>query len=260
MIRRNKVKEKLRRGEVVFGCIVSIPHPAIAEILGMVGFDYIMMDGEHGTLNSALLENMVRACDSAGVVSMARLPVNNPQDLEPLIDTGILGAMVPHCVVAEDASRLVQGVKYSPLGKRGVGPGRVSMYGAVPVAEQIREWNEQMLAIPMAEDADAVRNMPEILRVPGIDVICIGVADLANSMGYPGQVSHSAVQEAISTITKQTRDAGLGVMLAPRTMDPGEVKHYVDMGVNIIMYGDSSLLCNSATTVLRGAKGVVGQS
>src|SRR5665647_2653891 len=97
MLSKNKAKERLQRGEIVLGCMALIPDPAIAEILGMAGFDYLMMDAEHGAYDARRMENMVRACEVVGVTPMARLPLNDPQAPEPFLDTGLMGVTVPHC-------------------------------------------------------------------------------------------------------------------------------------------------------------------
>jgi len=139
MMRKNLVKEKLEQGEVVFGCMVLSTDPLVAEVLGLAGFDFLMMDGEHGSFDVKILENMVRACDAVGVVSMARLPVSDPGAMLPYLETGIMGVQIPHASSREDAVRLVQAAKYSPIGKRGMGSGRVTGYAAVPALQHSKQ-------------------------------------------------------------------------------------------------------------------------
>ncbi len=251
MVRKNVVKEKLQQGKVVLGSMVLIPDPAIAEILGMAGFDYLMMDAEHGAYNERLMENMVRACELTSVVPMARLPINDPQALEPYLDTGLLGVTVPHCRTRADVARLVEGCKYPPIGKRGVGPGRVGRYGAVPIDELVKQGNDEMMVLPLIEDGEGVKNLPEMLTVPGVDGFLLGPSDLATSMGYPGNASHSAVQEVIASVVRQVRAAGMCVNMTPRTTDPAEAKRYVDLGANIIVYGDVGMLRQRATAAVK---------
>lgn len=251
MVRKNTVKEKLRQGKVIIGSMVLIPDPAIAEILGNAGFDYLMMDAEHGSCTERLMENMVRACELTPAVPMARLPVNDPQAVEPYLDTGLLGVTTPHCRTRADVARLVEGCKYPPIGKRGVGPGRVGRYGAIPTDELVKEWNDEMMVLPLIEDAEGVKNLPEMLTVPGVDGFLLGPNDLASSMGYPGNAAHSAVQEAIASVAKQVRGAGMCINMTPRTTDPAEAKRYIDMGVNIIIYGDVGMLRQRATAAVK---------
>ena len=251
MMRKNLVKAKLKKGEVVFGCMVLSTDPIVAEVLGLAGFDFLMMDGEHGSFDVKILENMVRACDAVGVVSFARLPVSDPGGMLPYLETGIMGVQVPHMSSKEDAIRLVDAAKYSPIGKRGMGSGRVTGYAAVPPAQHGKEWNEEMLAIVQVEDAEAIGSLPAILEVPGADIIAIGLSDLANSMGFRGDRDNPAVMQAAAKMTKMIRDTGRWVSVAIRANDPALVKRYVDMGVQIIKYGDVKLLRDNAMAALK---------
>lgn len=257
MMRTNPLKEKLQRGEVVFGCMVVSTDPAVAEVLAMAGFDFLMFDGEHGPFNEKSLENVVRACELGGAVATARLPINTPQAMLPFLDTGILGAQAPHCNTRADAVSLVEGVKYAPIGKRGMTPGRVSGYATVPTAEHMRRWNEIMLAIVQVEEVEAVQNLPELLTVPGTDVFAIGLGDLSSSMGFPGNPDHPEVQRTVEKMTRQIRDTGRWVSVAIKPNDPALVRRYVDMGAQIIKYGDLRLLRDGVVRALQdGRKGL----
>lgn len=257
MIRKNLVKQKLMRGEVVLGCTVRIPHPTVAEILGMVGFDYLMMDGEHNPLEVETLENMVRACDSAGVATAARLPVSDPDAMLPYLDTGILGVQIPHCKTRDDIRRFVDATKYPPIGKRGVGAGRATCFGAIPTNEHIQEWNEEMLIFAMVEDADGLKNLPEMLTVPGLDVIAIGQNDLSTSLGYAGNPFHPKVQEIIAGMVRQIRDAGLWTSTSGGTQLEHS-KHYAEMGFQILKFSDTTILRKGASELLKTTRAAIG--
>ena len=257
MIRKNLVKQKLMRGEVVIGCSVRISHPTVAEILGMIGFDYLMMDGEHSPLDAQTLENMVRACDAAGVVTAARLPVSDPEAMLPFLDTGILGVQIPHCQTPDDIRRIVDAAKYPPIGKRGVGPGRATCFGAIPTNEHIEQWNEEMLVFAMVEDVDGLKNLPEILTVPGLDVIAIGQNDLSTSLGYPGNPFHPKVQEIITGMVRQIRDAGCWASTSGGTKLE-HAKHYAEMGVQVLKFADATILRTGATELLKTTRAAFG--
>jgi len=258
MLSKNKAKERLQRGEIVLGCMALIPDPAIAEILGMAGFDYLMMDAEHGAYDARLMENMVRACEVVGVTPMARLPLNDPQALEPFLDTGLMGVTVPHCRTAADVARLVDGSKYPPIGRRGVGPGRVGRYGSVPTGDLVRHLNEQMMVLPLVEDVDGIRNLPEMLTIPGVDGYLLGPNDLASSMGYPGNMGHPDVQEAIANAIRLVRDAGLCINMTPKTTDPDDARRYIDMGANIIIFGEVPLLRQASAAAVKEFRAAFG--
>ncbi len=255
---KNKVRERLQRGEIVLGCMALVPDPAVAEILGMAGFDYLMMDAEHGAYDERLMENMVRACELVGVTPMARLPLNDPQALEPFLDTGLMGVTVPHCRTAADVARLVEGSKYPPLGKRGVGPGRVGRYGAIPTGDFVKQWNEEMMVLPLVEDVEGIRNLPEMLTIPNVDGYLLGPNDLASSMGHPGNAAHPEVQQAIAGAIRLVRDAGLCINMTPKSTDPAEARRYVDMGANIIVFGDVSLLRQGSAAAVKTFRAAFG--
>jgi 4-hydroxy-2-oxoheptanedioate aldolase len=257
MLRKNLVKEKLQRGEVVFGCMVLSTDPLIAEVLGLAGFDFLMLDGEHGSFDVKILENMVRACDAVGVVAFARLPVSDPGGMLPYLETGIMGVQIPHCGSKEDAARLVDAAKYSPIGKRGMGSGRVTGYAAIPAAQHGKQWNEEMMAIVQVEDAETIEKLPEILEVPGFDIIAIGLSDMANSMGHRGDRHHPDVMKAVAKMTKQIRDTGRWVSVAFDMSDAAMVKRYVDMGVQILKSGDVKLLRERSIEVLKTARSAI---
>jgi 4-hydroxy-2-oxoheptanedioate aldolase len=242
---------------MVIGCSVRIPHPTVAEILGMVGFDYLMMDGEHGPLDAQTLENMVRACDAAGVVAAARLPVSDAEAMLPFLDSGILGVQIPHCKTQDDVQRFVDASKYPPVGKRGVGPGRATRFGAIPTDEHIRQWNEELLTFAMIEDEDGLKNLPEMLKVEGIDVFVIGQNDLSTSLGFPGNQFHPKVQEIITETVRQIREAGRWTGTSGGT-NLGHAKHYAEMGFQVLKFADASILRTGATELLRTARTALG--
>jgi 4-hydroxy-2-oxoheptanedioate aldolase len=255
VIRKNKVKDMLKRGEVPVGAIVIMPDPTMAEILGYCGFDFLMFDGEHGVLNPAILEHLVRACDSAGVVAMARLRVDTPQAMLPYLDTGILGVMLPHTKSAADAAWLVEGTKYAPIGKRGVGSGRASAYGSVGTTEHVREWNEEFLAIAQLEDVEAIHALPEILKVEGLDVCHVAANDLSNSMGFTGQPDHPDVREAQAKVVKQIRAGGKWVEMATRPpYNPFEARRLVDVGANMIFFNANGFLSMFTKELVKGTR------
>jgi 4-hydroxy-2-oxoheptanedioate aldolase len=255
MIRVNSVKERLKRGESVFGCVVG-PYPYTAEVVAGAGFDFIQADGEHYPLTPALLENVVRAGDAAGTVTFTRLASHDQRVIIPFLDTGVLGLQVAHCTTAQDAEQVVAAAKYAPIGNRGVSGGRVRDYGAISQDQHIQEWNEQMLAMAMVEDREAVDHLPAILEVPGLDVIAIGLGDLSASLGHPGEREHPEVWTTVVQMVKQIRDAGCWCAVAG-VANPGR---YADIGVQIFKVAATSLLRDRAVEVVESSWASVGRT
>jgi 4-hydroxy-2-oxoheptanedioate aldolase len=254
MIRVNTVKQRLQRGECVFGCVVG-PYPYTAEVVAGAGFDFIQVDGEHYPLTPPILEDVVRAGDSAGVVTFTRLPAFDQRIIIPFLDTGVLGLQVAHCTTAADMREVVAATKYAPIGQRGVSGGRVRAYGAIPQDQHIAEWNEQMLAMAMLEDKEAMDNLPEMLEVEGLDVIAIGLGDLSASLGHPGEREHPEVWRAVESMSRQIRDAGKWVAVAS-VKNPGR---YADIGVQIFKDAATTMLRDRALEVVKTSWESVGR-
>ncbi len=214
-MRTNTTKAKLKAGETVFGCFVRYPNATLIEVMGFQPWDFLVFDGEHGTLEPADCENMVRAAELRGVTPIVRVPNNQPHIILRLMDTGAHGLHVPWVNTAAEAEQVVRSVKYQPRGIRGLAGIRAADYGqTVPFGEYVQQANAETLVTIHVETVDAVEALPEIVKIDGIDVIFIGPTDLSQSLGVPGQATHPKVQDAISKIidTVLPTDKVLGIM------------------------------------------------
>ena len=120
-MKKNVIKEKLRAGEAVVGTFCNLPSPAAAELLGVAGFDYIIIDAEHSPVDLDTCEHMVRACDASGMAAMVRVALNLPQNILRYLDTGVVGVQIPMVNSREEAEMVVAATKYPPLGTAGSG-------------------------------------------------------------------------------------------------------------------------------------------
>jgi len=195
-MRDNLTKRALRDGEAVFGCFVRYPDPTLVEVVTYHGWDFVIFDGEHGTLEPRECENLVRSAELHDVTPIVRVPTNQPHVILRLMDTGAQGLHVPWVGDAEDAERAVRSVKYQPRGQRGLAGVRAADYGQRgPLAEYVRRANDETLVVVHVETASAVDQVDEIAAVDGIDVVFLGPADLSQSLGVPGEVRHPLVLE-----------------------------------------------------------------
>jgi 2-keto-3-deoxy-L-rhamnonate aldolase RhmA len=162
----NRVKDKLLSGELVIGTHISIPSPAIAEICGLLGFDFLIIDLEHVLFNPETFTNIVRAAENSGVVPIFRPIKNDPDLMLPYLDAGAMGVWVPGVSTADDAHLVVQAVKYQPLGNRGMTSERVSMYRLGPSAiDLIQEANKNTIAsLTFARHATVLLGSAALLR------------------------------------------------------------------------------------------------
>ena len=209
-MRQNTMKAKLRSGQPALGVSIMIPCPQIIEMIGKLGFDWVMIDCEHGTLSLESVALMVMAAEASGIVPIVRPQTKDPDAILRVLDLGALGVQVPHVNTADDARHVVESVKYHPAGQRGLALGtRASDYGlGVSTAEYVRQANDETLVCVQLEEVEALRNLEAILQVQGVDVFFVGPSDLSQSMGYPGQANAPAVRSAINSAFAAIRSAG----------------------------------------------------
>jgi 4-hydroxy-2-oxoheptanedioate aldolase len=216
-VQSNKLKAKLKAGETVVGPYLRHADPGIAEILCYLGFDYLFIDGEHAPIGERECENLARVCELTGVTSIARVPANLPWMIGRHLDTGIQGVQIPMVNSAAEAIAAVRAAKYQPLGERGLAPARAANYGQVlpfSYAAHIEQSNAETMVIVQVETPASIEALPDIVTVPGIDVVFIGPTDLSNSLGHPGDFKHGDVQSAFDRIVSivGTSNKVLGVL------------------------------------------------
>lgn len=206
----NRMKQKIARGEAALGVSLMFPSPQIVEMIGHAGFDWVLLDCEHGSLTPADVEVMAMAADSVGITAIARPRSNASAEIQAVMDRGVMGVQVPHVSSADIARRAVASVKFGPGAARGLAagtrPDRWGLGGRMP--DFTAAANAQSLVCVQIEDAEAVRNIDEILAVDGIDVYFIGPSDLSQSMGFPGDPKAAPVAKAIAETLARIRDAG----------------------------------------------------
>jgi len=178
-LRTNRAKQKLANGEVV--TIVSgITDPDDIDAVGPVGFDGIWLEGEHGSTEASELGNLTRACDLWGMTSVARINLNEQGLIYRTLDRGAQAIVVPHVNNAAEAQNVVDGGKFTPLGKRGMFTSRQGY----DVDNYLHKANEETMLIVLIEDIVAWENLDEIIAVDGIDVFFVAPSDFAASMGH----------------------------------------------------------------------------
>jgi 4-hydroxy-2-oxoheptanedioate aldolase len=198
-MRSNAMKHKIASGQPALGVSIMIPSPQMVEMVGALGFDWVLLDCEHGDLNFETVELLAMAAEVSGLTPIARPPSKAPEDILRVLDRGALGVQVPHVNTAADARAVVEAVKYHPLGRRGLAAStRPARYGLGVSASDYVAWaNRETLVCVQIEDVEALHNLDAILQVEGIDVFFVGPSDLGQSMGYPGQSDAPEVQQAI---------------------------------------------------------------
>ena len=208
-MRKNQAKEKLLGGGTIYGVFCNLYSPMIVELIGHIGFDFVLVDAEHGPAGVESCEHMVRAADSVGVPLFIRIAMNIRQNILRYLDTGSQGVQLPMINTREEAEAVVQAVKYPPQGRRGLAPIRAADYGLkMPLKEYTLVANQELLTVVQIETVEAMKNLKGILTVDDIDVFFIGPTDLSTSMGHTAQANHPEVQAAIDELVNQIRTSG----------------------------------------------------
>ncbi|PYN25674.1 MAG: 2,4-dihydroxyhept-2-ene-1,7-dioic acid aldolase [Candidatus Rokuibacteriota bacterium] len=179
-MRENTVKKIWARGEAVVNGWLSIPSSFAAEVMAHQGFDSLTVDMQHGVVDYQTAVTMLQAVSTTRVIPLARVPWNDPALLMKILDAGVYGVICPMINTRAQAEALVGACKYAPRGYRSWGPVRASIYGGADYGDHA---NEDLIVMPMIETAEAVKNIDEILRVPGIDAVYVGPSDLSLTLG-----------------------------------------------------------------------------
>ena len=180
-MRSNKLKEIWAKGDAVVNGWLSIPSGFSAEVMSHQGFDSLTIDMQHGVVDYQVAVSMLQGISTTGVVPLARVPWSDPARIMKILDAGAYGVICPMINTREEAQALVAACKYFPLGYRSWGPVRASIYAGSDYTPKTA--NDALLVIPMIETAQAVKNIDEILSVPGIDAVYVGPADLSITLG-----------------------------------------------------------------------------
>ncbi len=202
-----EVLRLLRSGKPTVGAWLSLGSAATAEILARSGFDWLMIDMEHGLGGFSELVSQLRAIDGLGPLALVRSPWNDLVQIKRILDAGAAGILVPYVNSLAEAQHAVAACTYPPIGRRGAATStRAAHQGQSP--SYFAESDERILILVQVETVDAVRRIDDILAVPRIDGVFVGPVDLSASMGHLGDRHHPDVQEAIASVERRVLDSG----------------------------------------------------
>ena len=245
-LRTNRAKDKLAKGEIV--TIVSgITNPDDIDAVGPIGFDGIWLEGEHGATDAPEIGNLTRACDIWGMTSVVRVNLNEQGLIYRTFDRGAQAVVVPHVNNGAEARIVVEGGKFTPIGKRGMFTSRQGY----AVDDYLNKANDETMLIVLIEDIIAWENLDEIIAVDDIDVFFVAPSDFAASMGHIGDLQHpdviAKINDSLTRIVSGGRNAG-----ALATNE--NVAAYVEMGVRFFMTGVGPWIGNGYESFITNAK------
>jgi 4-hydroxy-2-oxoheptanedioate aldolase len=245
-----KFRDKIKKGKCVAGPFMKSLDPAFVEIAGHAGFDFVILDMEHGPSDVPGLQNLIRAAQCTNVLPVVRVPDTTESLMSKVLDAGASGIQVSQIVNAKQAEDAVKNSKFSPAGHRGVCRFvRAAGYSSIDRFEYFKQANESLIILQL-EGEEAINNLREILNVRGIDIIFIGPYDLSQSLGVPGQIDHPAVFEKMRYIVDEAKKRNIVTGTFVDNYENATL--WKSMGVQYISYSvDVGIFYNSCREIVK---------
>lgn len=247
-IPHNAFRAALRAGQSPIGCWIGFADPGVAEALATCGFDWLLLDGEHGPNTPRTVLDQLRAIAPYPVQAVVRPVEANVALVKQYLDVGAQTLLIPMVDTPEQAALMVSAMHYPPKGIRGMGAALARASRWNQIADYVHQASEQMCLLVQAETTLAMQNLDAIARTQGVDGVFFGPADLSASMGLSGQPNHPQVQHAIVQGIATVRAAGkaAGVLAT----DNAVANKYLQAGAQFVAVGvDTTLLVRAATTL-----------
>ena len=234
----NRIKDQFAAGKPVFGAQLRFGSPAIAELCGHSGFDFLVIDSEHAPQTPTGIQAQLQAIGNTPATPIVRLPRIDEEQIRLYLDMGALGILAPFVNTAAQAAEGARACRYPPVGIRGFGPHRAAQYG-LRTDEYFAEINDLVVFIALIETAEAVANIDEILAVDGVDTFVIGPVDLSISLGVPFDYEGSVFQDVQAQLAAAARRAGkpAGIGVYRPASDPQAIQRAMDDGFSLILAG-----------------------
>lgn len=234
-MKQNDLKQRMAAGEPIYGMFLNSGSSVLTEVIGLSGFDFVLIDSEHGP--TGVLENreLVQAAEYRDLVPIVRIPNRSSDMILKTLDIGAHGILVPRVNTEEEAKEIAKAARYYPMGLRGVASTRASDYGFTPLKQYFPLANQRNLVAVQCEDIACLPNLDAIAAVAGIDMLFIGPYDLSASMGKPGNVAYEYIKDVVDTVldTAKRHRKLTGIF----TKDIAEAKFYAKLGINFIIVG-----------------------
>lgn len=248
---KNKLKEKMANDEKALGSFHVLGSESVVEILGYAGFDYVLLDTEHGPFDVEKAQSLIRSAKLSGTTPLVRVKDSSRSPILEMLDAGAMGIVIPHVTTVEQVEEIIDYGKYQPLGDRGFGVTVANEYlTAESVASGIDNLfevsNRETLLIPQCETKGCLENIEEIVALDGVDGIFVGPYNLSISLGVPGETSGPVMKDAIARVLKACKGAGKFSFIYSSTTEDAKAK--LNQGFDSVTYNFDTLLHLDAAT------------
>ncbi len=234
-----KTIDCIKNNKLTIGSWIQIADTSIAKIMSHCGFDWLVIDLEHGNYNKKELPSIFDTISSYDILPLARMSSHSVSDIKEIIDAGAGGIIAPMVQTVEQAENIVKSVKYPPVGARGIGFSSANGFGA-EFSDYFAQWNKHSVVIVQIEHIEGVNNLEQILQIKDVDGFIVGPYDLSGSMDLTGQFEHPDFQEAIAKITRLGRESGKLLGMHVVQPDPEKCAKKIAEGFNFIAYSIDS--------------------
>lgn len=250
----NTAREKVERGEVTYGTLLSFPSTDLVRFFGLVGYDWVFIDAEHDPVSPETVSRLVEACHLVGITPFVRVPESTPGTILRFLEAGAMGIIVPHLGDAADAKAAVAAVRFGPDGQRGAGStGRTNDFGLTRTpAEYFGLANSTLWVWGLVEDSAGIERLDEILAVDGLNVVGVGPGDLAMSLGMRGQAGDPKVRALVEAADR--RIARSDKHLMSLVITPEDNAAAVARGAKLILTNATPLLARACRAFLADLK------
>ncbi len=244
----NPFKERLRRAEAQIGLWLGLADPYTAELCATAGFDWLLIDGEHGPNDLRSMLGSLQAIAAYDAQPVVRIPHGDTALIKQILEIGATTLLVPMVETARQARELVRAMRYPPEGVRGVGSGLARSSRWSTDRDYLQTANERVCLLVQVESRVGLEAVAEIAAVEGVDGVFVGPADLSASLGYLGQPGHPAVREAIEAALRAIDAAGKAAGIL--ALDEALARHYIGLGARFVAVGVDATLLAQATRAL----------
>jgi 4-hydroxy-2-oxoheptanedioate aldolase len=254
MLLENSTKRMLSEGKAAYGCFFRQAAPTLAEFVAMQGWDFLVFDGEHGSLEPRDIEGLSRACELHGVTPIARVTTNTAPIILRFLDAGVHGVQVPWVNTIAEAEGVIAATKYPPHGQRGLAGSRQGGWGNTEsIADFTARANRETLVVVQIETAVAAAAVEDFTKVDGVDVLFIGPTDLSASLGHPGNPGHPEVQKVMESVAEVVvaSDKTLGIFAG----SPAFAADWYDRGARYFAAGFEGIVKQGIQSFLTAVRG-----